>query len=55
MKELVRNLEDAYRTGMAAQNDLLKAQVKQNEEMCIRDSPGALSSVKPVFISRFIL
>lgn len=31
VKELVRNLEDAYQTGMVAQNDLLKARVKQNE------------------------
>lgn len=29
--ELVRNVTDAIQTGMAAQNDLLKAQVKQNE------------------------
>lgn len=28
---LVRNLKDACQTGMASQNDLLKAQVKQNE------------------------
>lgn len=29
--ELVRNVTDALQTGMAARNDLLKAQVKQNE------------------------
>lgn len=29
--ELVRSLTDAYQTGMASQNDLLKAQVKLNE------------------------
>ena len=29
--ELVRNVSDANATGMASQNDLLKAQVKQNE------------------------
>ena len=29
--ELVRNVSDANQTGMASQNDLLKAQVKQNE------------------------
>lgn len=31
VEELVRNLQDAYQTGMASQNDLLKAQVKLNE------------------------
>lgn len=29
--ELVRNIEDAFRTGMASQNDLLKVRVKENE------------------------
>ena len=29
VKELVRNLEDAYRTGMAAQNDLLKRRLNK--------------------------
>ena len=31
VNELVRNLTDAYETGMASRNDLLKAQVKLNE------------------------
>lgn len=31
VRELVRNLTDARQTGMASQNDLLKAQVKLNE------------------------
>lgn len=31
VRELVRNVSDANATGMASQNDLLKAQVKQNE------------------------
>ena len=44
VKELVRNLEDAYRTGMAAQNDLLKAQVKQNEaELMVQKAQNGLA------------
>ena len=44
MKELVRNLEDAYRTGMTAQNDLLKAQVKQNEaELMVQKAQNGLA------------
>lgn len=31
VRELVKNLSDAFETGMASRNDLLKAQVKQNE------------------------
>lgn len=31
VRELVKNVQDAYQNGMASQNDLLKAQVKQNE------------------------
>lgn len=31
VKELVRNVADAVQTGMASTNDLLKAQVKENE------------------------
>lgn len=31
VKELVKNVQDAYQNGMASQNDLLKAQVRQNE------------------------
>ena len=31
VRELVRNLTDAFETGMASRNDVLKAQVKQNE------------------------
>lgn len=31
MSEVVKNVQDANQTGMASQNDLLKAQVKQNE------------------------
>lgn len=31
VSELVRNVKDAVQSGMASQNDLLKAQVKQNE------------------------
>lgn len=31
VKELVNNVKDACQTGMASQNDLLKAQVRQNE------------------------
>ena len=40
----MRNLEDAYRTGMAAQNDLLKAQVKQNEaELMVQKAQNGLA------------
>lgn len=42
--ELVRNLEDACQTGMASQNDLLKAQVKQNEaELMLQKARNGLA------------
>ena len=41
--ELVRNLEDACQTGMASQNDLLKAQVRQNEaELMLRKARNGM-------------
>lgn len=46
--ELVRNVTDACQTGMASQNDLLKAQVKQNEaELMVQKANNgvALSSM----------
>ena len=40
----MRNLVDAYRTGMAAQNDLLKAQVKQIEaELMVQKAQNGLA------------
>lgn len=41
--ELVRNLEDACGTGMASRNDLLKAQVRQNEaELMVQKADNGL-------------
>lgn len=43
VQEVVRNLEDASQTGMASRNDLLKAQVKQNEaELMVRKAGNGL-------------
>lgn len=42
--ELVRNLEDACQTGMASRNDLLKAQVRQNEaELMVQKANNGLA------------
>lgn len=42
--ELVRNLNDACQTGMASRNDLLKAQVKQNEaELMVQKAQNGLT------------
>lgn len=44
VEELVRNLEDAYQTGMAAQNDVLKAQVRRNEaELMVQKSKNGVA------------
>lgn len=42
--ELVRNVTDAGQTGMASQNDLLKAQVKQNEaELMVQKAANGMT------------
>lgn len=44
VKELVRNVTDAMQTGMAARNDLLKAQVRQNEaELMVQKAANGLA------------
>ena len=44
VKELVKNVRDACETGMASQNDLLKAQVKQNEaELMVQKAANGLA------------
>ena len=44
VKELVRNVADAVQTGMASTNDLLKAQVKENEaELLVSKATNGLA------------
>lgn len=44
VEELVKNVKDACQTGMASQNDLLKAQVKQNEaELMVQKATNGMT------------
>lgn len=44
VKELVRNVTDATHTGMSSQNDLLKAQVRQNEaELLVQKAANGMA------------